>query len=110
MTRGRKWFAAVAMTVVAVGAGGGIAVASGGDDDATDAPITGTALSQASKAALAETGGGTVTQTEIDDEEGYYEIEVKLDDGTSVDVHLDKSFNVLDSKADSDSAEDEGQN
>jgi uncharacterized membrane protein YkoI len=102
--------AAAAIAVAAVGAGTGIAVASGGDDDATDAPITGTELSHASRVALAETGGGKVTATEINDEEGYYEVEVKLDDGSSVDVHLDKSFNVLDSKADGDHAEQESQN
>jgi uncharacterized membrane protein YkoI len=110
MIRGRKWLAAAAIAVVAVGAGTGIAVAGGGDDDASDAPITGTELDRATTAALHETGGGDVVATEIDDEEGFYEVEVKLDDGSHVDVHLDRSFNVIDSKADGDNQEDEGQN
>lgn len=100
MSRKKKWIAAAAVTVVALGAGTGIAVAGSGDDDATEQPITGTELAQASKAALAETGGGTVSATEIHDQEGYYEVEVKLDDGSSVDVHLDQSFKVVDSTPD----------
>ena len=40
-----------------------------GDDDATEAPITGSALDKATAAALDHTGGGTVTGTEVGDEE-----------------------------------------
>jgi len=29
------------------------------------------------------------------DEEGYYEIEITLDNGKEMDVHLDENFNVL---------------
>lgn len=69
-----------------------------GADDAAegpDVPITGTALEQASAAALAYLGEGRVTGTEVGDEEGYYEIEVILENGQQVDVHLDENFNVL---------------
>ena len=38
--------------------------------------------------------------TEIRDEEGYYEVEVELDNGRHADVHLDQSFHVLDSSED----------
>ena len=62
--------------------------------------ITGDALASASAAALAAVGGGTVTQTEVGDEESYYEVEVTRDDGSQVDVHLDRSFNVTDQSAD----------
>ena len=41
------------------------AAVSAGDDDPTDTPITGVALERATAAALAETGGGTVTGTEV---------------------------------------------
>jgi uncharacterized membrane protein YkoI len=41
-----------------------------------------------------------VTETEVDDEESYYEVEVTLDDGSQVDVQLDRSFNVVGSSAD----------
>lgn len=87
--------------VVALGAaGGGAALASGGDDDATDTPITGSALERAKAAALAHTGGGDVTGTEVGDEESLYEVEVTLDDGSQVDVQLDEGFEVVGSERD----------
>ena len=58
-------------------------------------PITGTPLEMASATALAYIGEGRVTDSELGDEEGYYEIEITLDDGQEVDVHLDINFNVL---------------
>ena len=57
-------------------------------------------------AALAHTGGGRVTETEVGDEESYYEVEVTLADGSQVDVQLDREFNVVGSESDDDSAED----
>jgi HSP20 family molecular chaperone IbpA len=63
-------------------------------------PITGEALERASAAALEYTGGGEVTDTEVGDEEGYYEVEVTLPGGRQVDVHLDASFKVIDSEGD----------
>jgi hypothetical protein len=96
--------AVIAALVVGIGAavGGGTALAAGGDDDATDTPITGSALAQAKAAALAHTGQGEVTGTEVGDEESYYEVEVTLDNGNQVDVQLDKSFNVVGSEGDRD--------
>ncbi len=100
---------------IAVLAGGGAAIAGatgGGDDesgpdDGAGQPISGNALDRASAVALDATGGGKVTASEIRDEEGYYEIEVTRDDGSQVDVHLDRQLNVLDSAADGDSGESE---
>lgn len=60
-----------------------------------DIPITGAALEQASAAALEYIGEGRVTETEVGDEEGYYEVEITRDSGRQVDVHLDEAFNVL---------------
>lgn len=60
-----------------------------------DTPITGTPLEKASAAALEYVREGRVTDTEIGDEEGYYEIEITLENGRQVDVHLDKDFKVL---------------
>jgi uncharacterized membrane protein YkoI len=77
-----------------------MAAAGGGDDDDGEQPITGDALDQAEAAALAETGGGRVTGTEVGDEESYYEVEVTLDSGKQVDVQLDKSFHVVSSSTD----------
>lgn len=91
---------ALGITVVGVSAGG-VALAAGEFDDA-EKPITGGALTQASAAALASTGGGRVTETEVGDEDGYYEVEVTLSGGRQVDVHLDKSFNVISTHADGD--------
>jgi hypothetical protein len=85
---------AVALLVVS---GAGIAAAGGEDSGGA---ITGDALQRASDAALAETGGGTVTGSEVGDEESYYEIEVTLGNGQQVDVQLDESFAVAGSSAD----------
>jgi hypothetical protein len=88
--------------------GAGLAIAGGeGDDDGTEQPIAGNALDHASAVALDETGGGKVTESEVRDEEGYYEIGVTLDNGSEVDVHLDRDFNVIDSSGDG-GGEDEG--
>jgi uncharacterized membrane protein YkoI len=94
------------ITLAAAGAlaAGGTAVAAGGDDDATDKPISGSALEKAKAAALAEEPG-RVTETEVGDEESYYEVEVTRPDGSQVDVQLDRNFNVVGSKTDS---EDDG--
>ncbi len=60
-----------------------------------DMPITGDALDKATAAALAETGGGEVIETEIEDEEVPYEVEVLLEDGTVMEVELDSDFQVV---------------
>lgn len=88
--------ASAAAAVAVAGAG---AAAAGNDDDATDRPITGPALEQASEAALKHTKEGRVTETEVGDEEGAYEVEVTLDNGDEVDVHLNEDFAVLGTEA-----------
>jgi uncharacterized membrane protein YkoI len=95
----RRLTIATAVVVAAAAIGGGVAIAAGGDDDATKRPISGAALRQASAAALAHTGGGKVTGTEVGDEESRYEVEVTLDDGSQVDVQLDEQFRVVGSEA-----------
>ncbi len=82
--------------MLALGAGG-VASATG-DDSAQQA--TGSNIEKAKSAALEHTNGGRVTGTEIGDEEGYYEIEITQDDGTRVDVHLDRDLDVLGKLAD----------
>lgn len=88
---------AAVVAVVAGGTGIGIAAASGSDDstEGPDTPITGDALQRATEAALAETGGGRVTETEVGDEESYYQVEVTMPDGSQVDVQLDEGFQVV---------------
>ena len=102
----KKWVLAGA-TVVALGVGGtALASGVGSDDnggtrdDGAGKPITGPALGKASRIAINHVGGGTVTATEFQDEEGYYEIEVTRGDGSQVDVHLDSHYNVLDASRD----------
>ena len=77
------------------------------DDESEDVPITGSALEKASAAALKYVGEGRVTDTEIDDEEGYYEIEITRNNGQQVDVHLDENFNVLGKDDEEEDDEDE---
>lgn len=84
--------------VAAVAIGTGIAAAQ--PDDGEGTPITGEALVKASQAALAFTGGGTVTATEAGDEESLYEVEVTKADGSQVDVQLDDAFLVVGDKTD----------
>jgi uncharacterized membrane protein YkoI len=113
MTRNRltskKSIVAIAAGVLALGAGGAAiagATGTGPLADDSEKPINGPELEQASAAALAHTGEGAVSDTEVGDEESYYEVEVTLDDGSQVDVQLDRDFNVVGDEADG--AEDEG--
>ena len=78
------------VAVLAVG-GAGIAQAVGGG---SEKPVTGAAAEQAKAAALETAGGGTVTEIEGQDGDGagVYEVEVRRDDGTQVEVHLDAQF------------------
>ena len=101
MKRSKKVLLASTVAGVVVLGGAGAALAGGGDDDASARPIEGPALEQASDAALAETGGGTVTETEQGDEESLYEVEVTLDNGDQVDVQLDEDFQVVGTKTES---------
>jgi uncharacterized membrane protein YkoI len=89
------------LAAAAAAAGTGVAIAGSGDEDATDTPITGTELDEASAAALEHTGEGRVSETEVGDEESYYEVEVTLDDRSQVDVQVDRDFTVVGDEADS---------
>jgi uncharacterized membrane protein YkoI len=106
MKRTKMWIAGGAAALLVAGTGAGMAAASSQGDD-SEGPITGDALNKASAAALQETGNGRVTETEVGDEDSYYEVEVTLDDGSQVDVQLDRSFNVVGSSADNDGAGDD---
>jgi uncharacterized membrane protein YkoI len=86
-------------------AGAGVAYATGSGEDSSEQQATGPGIEKAKRSiplriALDYTNGGRVTETEIGDEEGYYEVEVTKDDGSQVDVHLDRAFNVLSTPAD----------
>jgi len=102
MKHSSKILTGAAIAAVVVGGSVTLAVAQGGDEDGneTDRPITGADLDQASEAALSHLGEGRVTETEVGDEESYYEVEVTLDDGSQVDVQLDEQFAVVGDEAD----------
>jgi hypothetical protein len=101
MRRSTKTALVAAAVAAAAGATTGIAV--GGDDNATDTPITGDAVAKAKAVALAHTGGGRVTETEVGDEESRYEVEVTMPDGSQVDVQLDERFTVVGTDSDEES-------
>jgi uncharacterized membrane protein YkoI len=100
MTHKRKTILIAGVAAAALAAGGAAIAGAASDDDGADEPITGPALERASRVALDRVGSGRVTESEIRDEEGYYEIEVTRPDGGQVDVHLDRAFRVLDVEAD----------
>ncbi len=89
----------IGVAVLAIGAGVGIAAS--GDDDQ---PISGDALDRAVATALAHTGGGTVIETELGDGGAAYGVEVRLEDGTVVEVELDRDFQVIGAAPDEDVA------
>jgi uncharacterized membrane protein YkoI len=90
------------LVAAAVSSGIAIAASRGGDDR----PLAGTTLERASAAALAAAGGGTVTETEVGDDDAAYEVEVRLADGSQVEVRLDERFGVIDREPDDDGAGD----
>ena len=103
--RKKLWMIVATVLVIGVfGGGAGIAVAQGGDDDQ---PITGSALDECTEAALAHTGGGTVTETEVGDDGAAYGVEVRLADGSQVEVSLDSGCIVISQEADEDGPDDD---
>ncbi len=97
-----RWIAAGVLALAV--AGGGAATVASGDDDA---PITGSAHDRAVAAALEATGGGTVTETETGDDGAAYSVEVRLDDGSQVEVNLDTDFTVIGQSPDDDGPDDQ---
>jgi uncharacterized membrane protein YkoI len=85
-----RWIAAAGL---AVAVAGGVA-ATNADGD-SDQELTGPTRDRAVAAALAATGGGTVLETEVGDDNAAYGVEVRLPDGRQVEVNLDKTFKVI---------------
>ncbi|MGH8973541.1 MAG: PepSY domain-containing protein [Acidimicrobiia bacterium] len=69
-------------------------------DDDGDEELTGSIRDQVVAAALKATGGGTVTDTEMDDGGAGYEVEVLMSDGREVEVNLDRNMNVTGQETD----------
>ena len=104
MTKLKKTLLLLAgLAALALG-GAALAGASSGNDN-----LSGSTLTRAEKAALAETGGGKVTDSERDNEHGAtYEVEVTKADGDQVDVRLDDQFKVVAAEPDHEDADDAG--
>jgi uncharacterized membrane protein YkoI len=85
------------LILAGIAAAGVAAAADSSGDDSADVALTGTDLSRASEAALAETGGGEVVDSEVEGEESGYEVEVNLSDGRQIEVQLDANFAVVSS-------------
>jgi uncharacterized membrane protein YkoI len=93
--------------LVLAGSGGALATvaeAAGGDDDQ---PISSEARDKCIAAALAEYPGGTVTETEADNDSAPYEVEVRLEDGSQVEVNLNRDCQVIGQEADDDGPNDD---
>ena len=70
--------------------------APGDDDDSNLAALSAEDRDKAGNAALATVGQGTVSEVERENEGGSaYEVEVRLDNGTQVEVQLGADFQVL---------------
>ena len=68
----------------------------GDDSNRGDDDLTGADYDRAAAAAIAAAGGGTVTDADRSDDAGVaYEVDVRHDDGTEVDVDLDQAFGVV---------------
>jgi hypothetical protein len=94
-----RWIVGGALVAALIGGGTAVAVGTVGDDDQ---PLTGTTLERATAAALDHTGGGTVIETEVGDDGAAYGIEIRLDDGSVVEVSLDENFRVVGGEKDDD--------
>ena len=92
-----RWIAAAGL---AVAMAGGVAAANADGD--RDQELTGPTRDRAAAAALDATGGGTVLETEVGDDNAAYGVEVRLPDGRQVEVNLDKSFKVVGQEPDDD--------
>ncbi|MCU1555182.1 MAG: hypothetical protein JWM13_2668 [Arthrobacter sp.] len=88
----RKTMLITGVAAAAVVLGGATVAVAASTLASDDQPLSGTELQQASDAALAKAGGGTVLKAETDD--GAYEVDVQRPDGTRVEVEVDRSFQM----------------
>ena len=99
LTKKKSLLIAGGIAGVLVLGGGGVALASGLYDG-----VSAQTRDRAQEAALAETGGGTVTEVDtLDDGLAGYEVEVVLPDGREATVLLDGDYAVTSSRVDDDS-------
>ncbi|MDR6557550.1 putative membrane protein YkoI [Arthrobacter pascens] len=100
--RKRTWVIGAAVAGLALG-GATVAAASvnpfdneGTADGGTQSPLSQTDRDKAVQAAMAKVGQGTVTEVERDENpNSAYEVELRLADGSEVEVAVGKDFQVL---------------
>ena len=99
------------MVVLAALAIGGAAIAGAGGGETTRARSTAPSAARPStrprrrpRPHRRRPGGPTPRSG---DEESYYEVEVTRDDGSQIDVQLDRQFNVVGGEADEESSDDD---
>jgi uncharacterized membrane protein YkoI len=107
MSPRKRWLlaAALGLGIVAAGVGVGLAQTEGDEANETestdqDQPLTGSDRDRAVQAALEAVGGGTVTEVEVGDDGAAYGVEIRLADGSQVEVQLDSSFTVTGTESD----------
>ncbi|MGH2774082.1 MAG: PepSY domain-containing protein [Actinomycetota bacterium] len=105
MDKKRKLMAGAVTVLAVLSVGTGVGIASSRDDDQ---PIAGLSRQRAIEAALEHVGQGTVIETEMGDDGAAYGVEIRLDDGSVVEVELDENFDVTGTAQDDDSDEVEG--
>ena len=100
--RKRTWIVGAAVAGLVLG-GATVAAAAvnpfdddGSVDGSTQSPLSQTDRDKAVQAALAKVGQGTVTEVERDENpNSAYEVEVRLANGSEVEVAVGKDFQVL---------------
>ncbi len=115
-----RWLAALALGLALIGAGVSVGIAANpfrvgattdgngeAEDTDSDEPLAGTDAERAASAALEYTGrtygaGGEVTEVEVGDDGAAYGVEVRLSDGSQVEVQLDAAFTVTGDESDDD--------
>ena len=102
MSKKGKVITGVLAALVVGAIGTGVAVATGGDEEA----LSGRAYDRATAAALDHVGEGTVTETETGDGGAAYEVEIRRSDGSQVEVQLDRNFKVVGIENDDDGPND----
>ena len=90
-----RWVVIGSAAVAVVAAGTGVAIAAAQGGDSSQQPLSGSTLDRATEAALAYTGGGSVTEAEVGDQGAAYDVAVTQDDGSVADLRLDSSFAVI---------------
>jgi hypothetical protein len=96
-----KVIAGAAAALLVATAAATVSLATGSDDS----PLEGSDLERATSVAMEHAGGGSVVESEVGDDGASFEVEVRLADGTVVEVQLDERFRVIASIVDDDAGE-----